>query len=70
MGKPRKWERGGRIDTAELAMALILSGAPLYERNKLQTAGWMRSWQINYVMAAVYRGHLYIAVPANRNPTP
>lgn len=68
MATPRKWERGARIETAEQAIACILRGEPIYERHKLQTSGWTRSWQINYVKSAI--GHLYLAIPVNRNPTP
>lgn len=67
MATPRKWERGDRIDTGEQAIACILRGEPIYERHKLQTHGWTRGWQINYVMSAVGRGDLYRAIPVNRD---
>jgi hypothetical protein len=65
----RKWERGGAIDDVDMALSMIARGDPIYERHKLQTAGWTQSWPIRHVMNAVTRRHLFIALPGNRNPT-
>ena len=65
----RKWERGGVIEDVDVALSMIARGDPIYERHKLQTAGWTQSWQVRYVMGAVRRRHLFIALPANRSPS-
>lgn len=62
-----KWEKGGCIEDLDMALAMIARGEPIYERNKLQTAGWTQSWPIRHVMNSVARRHLFIALPANRN---
>lgn len=64
-----KWERGGAIDDVDVALSMIARGDPIYERHKLQTAGWTQSWPIRLVMNAVDRRRLFIALPADRNPT-
>ncbi len=62
-----KWQRGGVIEDVDMALSMIARGDPIYERHKLQTAGWTQSWPIRLVINAVYRRHLYIAIPADRN---
>lgn len=63
-----KWERGGAINDVDMALSMIARGDPIYERHKLQTAGWTQSWQIRHVMNAVQSRHLFIALPTDRNP--
>lgn len=64
----RRWERGGVIEDVDVALSMIARGEPIYERHKLQTAGWTQSWPIRLVMNAVARRHLFIALPTDRNP--
>ncbi|WP_144379540.1 hypothetical protein [Mesorhizobium amorphae] len=63
-----KWERGGAIDDVDMALSMIARGDPIYERHKLQTAGWTQGWPIRHVMNSVTRRALFIALPADRNP--
>ena len=63
-----KWERGGVIEDVDMALSMIARGDPIYERHKLQTAGWTQSWPIRHVMNAVAGRHLFIALPTDRNP--
>jgi hypothetical protein len=51
-----------------MALSMIARGDPIYERHKLQTAGWTQSWPIRLVINAVNRRHLFIALPTDRNP--
>lgn len=62
MTRPTKYVKGRRLTAAE-AFAEIDAGRPIYERDKVQTPGWSRSWQINYVRSLAGRGEIFEAVP-------
>jgi len=58
-----KYTKGERL-TASAALAEIVAGRPVFERDKIQTAGWSGSWRINYVMSLAGQGQIFAAVPA------
>jgi len=58
-----KYTKGERLD-AIAALAEIVAGRPVFERDKVQAAGWSRSWRINYVISLAAQGQIFAAVPA------
>lgn len=62
-GAAPKYEKGARLSPLQ-AFAAVLAGRPIYENHKVQTAGWTRSWQVNYLISAASEGRLFVAKTA------
>jgi len=55
-----KYTKGRRLSPGQ-AFAAVAAGRPIYDDHKVQTPGWTRSWQVNYLISAARQGRIFSA---------